>query len=433
MDKDLVTIIIPAYNAEQFLQENIESVLNQSYKNLEIIYVCDGCIDNTVEILREYAKRDSRIIIQIELENHGVAVSRNIGMSMARGEWITFWDADDLFSCYTIEAMLKVALRESADVVSCYWEYFNDVIEEREDIDNKIKKMYCETYPVINTKKELYHIMQLVDNSSCTKLVHKSIYAKKEIFFPDVPNAEDVYYSMVVGMCSNKIIYIDKAFYHYRSNKNRETLSTNADLKENYIFHVLDRIYDYIKNKEENSFILRSFYNKVLDDLRVYVGYPVYNTLFDALLNTYFHKWRMCKYEIIDELSYINRVFYRYILKNKKDIDQSDLCMQAKVEFIRDLSQKGCSIWGTGEMGSALLEEISRVGINIQHVFDSAQDKLGRKIHGYVVENFKEVQADYIIVTAPRFFDEIANLIKKHVDHIYNLEKQIWLIPDQDN
>ena len=94
------------------------------------------------------------------------------------------------------------------------------------------------------------------------------------------------------------------------------------------------------------------------------------------------------------------------------------------------MSCKGCSVWGIGEIGSALLKEISKTDINIQHVFDSAQDKWGKKIYGYVVENFNNVQADHIVITTPQFFDEIVERIGSNVSNIYNLEKQIWLIPD---
>ena len=92
---DLVTIVIPAYNAEQFLRENVESIINQSYMNLEIIYVCDGCSDQTVEILQEYAKKDNRINIVVQREKHGAAFSRNVGMNKANGDWIIILDNDD--------------------------------------------------------------------------------------------------------------------------------------------------------------------------------------------------------------------------------------------------------------------------------------------------------------------------------------------------
>lgn len=88
--KGLVSIVVPVYNAEQFLRENVESIINQTYEQIEIIYVCDGCTDHTVEILCEYAKKDFRITVKVETENKGAAISRNIGMNMATGDWIIF-------------------------------------------------------------------------------------------------------------------------------------------------------------------------------------------------------------------------------------------------------------------------------------------------------------------------------------------------------
>ena len=106
---DMVTIIVPAYNAGIFLEENIKSIFGQTYKNIEVIYVCDGCTDNTVDILKQYIS-DNRLKVCIQTENHGAAVSRNIGMNMAQGDWIIFLDADDLFEPNMIEEMVTTAL-----------------------------------------------------------------------------------------------------------------------------------------------------------------------------------------------------------------------------------------------------------------------------------------------------------------------------------
>lgn len=426
---DLVTIVIPAYNAEQFLRENVEAILDQSYRNLEIIYVCDGCTDHTVEILREYAEKDSRIRLWIETENHGAAISRNIGMNIAKGEWIIFWDADDLFHCRTIESMIETAIKEQADIAGCYWERFDNIPSGDAQPSNEARKLYCSTYPVINTEEELYHIMQLVDNSPCTKLVHKSIYMKEEVYFQDIPNANDVYYSMVTAMNSHRIAYVDKALWYYRNSRGRNTISTDRNLKKNYIFEACDRVYEYIKSKGNNLLLLRSFYNVVLDNFAFCMDFPIYDSIFDVFRNVYLDKWGMGRDEIVRELSYINRIYYRNIMNNNRELDRQNVYIQAKLEFVRVLSHKGCSIWGAGLLGNELLEQVSGANIEIQHVFDSAQDKWGKKIHGYIIENFEEVQADNIIITTPNFYNEIAKQIKRSAENIYNLEQQIWLVP----
>ena len=140
--RDLVSIVVPVYNGERFLHENVNSILNQSYKNLEIIYVCDGCTDMTMDILKEYSIIDSRIRVCIEKTNHGAAFSRNIGLGMARGEWIIFLDSDDLFETDMIELMLARAVERKAEVCCCYLECFDNEIAQDGQISNEAIRFY---------------------------------------------------------------------------------------------------------------------------------------------------------------------------------------------------------------------------------------------------------------------------------------------------
>lgn len=427
-NKDLVTIVVPAYNAEAFLKENIESILGQTYKNLEVIYVCDGCTDNTVDILMQY-KADNRLKVCVQTENHGAAISRNIGMNMAKGDWIIFLDADDLFEPNMIEEMVKCTVEEKADMCCCYYECFDDVPNNKVHIANEMRKLYCSTYPVIETKKELRHIIQLVDKGPCTKLVHKSVYMREEVYFQDIPNANDVYYSMVAAMNTHRIVYIDKVFLHYRSGKGRKTLSTERNEKKNFIFEACDKLYEYILSQDKNKYLLRSFYNEVFYSIYVYSETKVLSSIIQSLKNKYFIKWGLDKIIINDELNFVNRVIYDNMMNNYCEISKKDISIQAKIEFVRMLSPKGCSIWGTGKLGCELLMKTSQTDIRIQHVFDSSKDKWGNIIYGYAIENFEEIQADNIIITTPQFFDEIKKQIENRAMNIYNLEEEIWKIP----
>lgn len=433
MDKrqDLVTIVVPAYNAETFLCENIESILNQTYRKLEIIYVCDGCTDHTAEMLQEYSAKDSRITVVIEKENHGAAASRNIGMNMASGDWIIFWDADDLFHDHAIESMLETARMEQADIVGSYWEDFDDAPSGQASVANGIRKLLCGTYPVIDTKGELNHIFQLMDNSPCTKLVHKSIYKREDVFFQDLPNSNDVYYAMTAVMNSHKVAYVDQAFLYYRSGKGRVTISTDRNSKQAHILEACDKVYEYIHKHGNNQLLLRSFYNAVLENVRSYSDYDTYEAVCSLLRDIYLRKWGMKDKAIERELSFINRVYYKNILNGSTSVDWQSISMQAELEFIRVLSHYGCSIWGAGLKGKNLLQHISDDGIEIQHVFDSAPDKWGQEIQGYIIENFDKADADNIVVTTPRFYSEISDQLKGRVKNIYNLEQQIWYIPYQ--
>ncbi len=430
IEKGLVTIVVPAYNAEQFLYENVESIINQTYRDLEIIYVCDGCTDRTAEILQVYAEKDPRMTVRVEMENHGAAVSRNLGMNMAVGDWIIFLDADDLYGITMIEEMLEAAVKAQADMACCYMEHFEDVpdIEASIDHDKKIRKLYSKTYPIIETEKEQNNIIQIVDKNPWGKLVHKSIYTREEVFFQNIPNSNDVYYSIVAAISTKRIVFIDKVFCHYRTDKGRHTLSTDKFKRKNYIFEACDQVFGYIKKRENNGGLLVSFYNDVFTNL-MYLETNIYNQLFTALESTYLDRWEIRKKDISECLIGLNKVVYRNVLNGNRDNDRQKIFMEAKVDFVREVAEKGCAIWGTGLRGVELLEAISGTDINIQHVYDSDRNKWGTVVAGYRVERPEDVASDNVIVTAPKYFDDIKAMIIGNVKNIFNLEEQIWLIP----
>lgn len=127
-----VSIVLPIYNTEKFLKESLDSLLNQTYKNLEIICVNDGSVDNSLCILEEYLKKDDRIRI-FSQENKGVASARNFALSQCSGEYITFMDSDDIVSCDIIQKSLACAVKNDSDLVINYiysYDYLHRKIED---------------------------------------------------------------------------------------------------------------------------------------------------------------------------------------------------------------------------------------------------------------------------------------------------------------
>ena len=122
---NLVSVIIPVFNAETYLERCIKSVVNQTYKNLEIILINDGSIDRSKEICESWKKRDSRIFI-INKKNTGVSDSRNQGIKEANGKFITFVDSDDYLEINMIEYLSKSIEEDKSDIAICGFNYFND-------------------------------------------------------------------------------------------------------------------------------------------------------------------------------------------------------------------------------------------------------------------------------------------------------------------
>lgn len=126
MDSILISIVMPAYNAEKTIAESIESVLKQTYQNIELIIVDDASDDRTVSIATVYAEKDPRVKILKNKKNAGVAATRNQGIAEAKGQYIALLDSDDLWEADKLERQIKLAIKEDAAIVYCSYDFINE-------------------------------------------------------------------------------------------------------------------------------------------------------------------------------------------------------------------------------------------------------------------------------------------------------------------
>lgn len=152
----MISIVIPVYNVEKYLAECVDSVLNQTYTDYEIILVDDGATDNSGRMCDDYAGRDSRIRV-IHQKNGGLSAARNTGMAAAKGEYIYFLDSDDFLEPSALEHLLATAQREAADVV-----FFDGYVfyDECEEDDNPFRYVRKETYIAENGRKMLQKLLE---------------------------------------------------------------------------------------------------------------------------------------------------------------------------------------------------------------------------------------------------------------------------------
>jgi len=426
--RDLVSVVIPVYNGEQFVHKNIECILNQTYDNLEIIYICDGCTDKTVDILQEYASLDSRIKLHVEWEKHGAAHSRNIGMGMAGGDWIIFLDCDDLFEMNMVETMVSRALQENADLCCCYWEEFDEEPVSGRTVANDNLKRYCNTYPIICVAEEKKYILQLVIHAPWNKLIHKTVYRKADVYFQDLPNNNDTYFSFSSAVESTKIVYVDEVFVHYRSSKGRKALSEGRKSIKNYVWEAYDEFYQYIDKKDDSGELKQSFYNRVCTGIFSLAGCALYEDLYRSLHDVYFRKWGMRDFAIQDILSYVNREIYTKICSGDLSMERPVVVKQAKAHFIRDIAKKNrCSLWGCGYRMREFLEELDFAELGIEHLYDSDPNKWGTKIACKSIERFDGQWDGYIIVTCPQYYEEIKRQVGDRARGVFNLEEEIFM------
>lgn len=117
--RPLISVVMPSYNAEKYISEAIQSVLAQTYENLELLVIDDGSTDSTADIVRRFSKIDSRVTLYMNSKNIGVALTRNRGMDLAKGSWIALLDSDDVWHKDKLEKQVALAEKTGADIIYC--------------------------------------------------------------------------------------------------------------------------------------------------------------------------------------------------------------------------------------------------------------------------------------------------------------------------
>lgn len=205
----IVSILIPCYNVEAYLPQCLDSIINQTYKDLQIVLVDDGSTDSTLAIAQEYAQKDSRIEVYHQ-ENMGVAAARNALLSHIKGDYFLFIDSDDWVEPNMIEFLLTYAEKEHADMVTC------DMVKN----DQATKTDFCKkTYNRDEAiERFLYH--KEFRGSLCNKLTLVSLLHNEPRFHRGISYGEDALFCWELLKEANNVIYTDRQLYHYRMNQN---------------------------------------------------------------------------------------------------------------------------------------------------------------------------------------------------------------------
>lgn len=217
-----ISIIVPVYNVEKYLPRCLDSLVNQSLDNYEVILVNDGSPDNSQQIIDEYKERYTHIIKSLVIDNGGQGRARNFGLEMAQGEYIGFVDSDDWLDINMYESMYNAAVKENADIVMCDFVcFFPDGREEHIDREFDLERPYCAA------------------GSCCDKIFRRTLV--EGMRFPEGVWYEDFSYSARALLKANKVVHMKKAFYHYRCGHISTMRNTNS-LRNLEIIEILDGI-----------------------------------------------------------------------------------------------------------------------------------------------------------------------------------------------
>ncbi len=225
-----VSIIVPFYNVEAYIDKCLKSLVNQTLEDIEIILVNDGSKDNTINIAKKYQKEYPKKIVYLEKENGGLSDARNYAIPYAKGDYIAFLDSDDYVETTMYKEMYEIAKKENSDMVECnfIWEY-----PDKTRIDTGI---------IYNNKHEMLEKIRVV---AWNKLIKREILEKTKVQFPKGYRYEDVEFTYKLIPFLEKVSFCKTPMVHYIQ---REGSITNIQNKRNTeIFDVLEHVIEYYK------------------------------------------------------------------------------------------------------------------------------------------------------------------------------------------
>lgn len=266
-----ISVVIPIYNNEKYIDKCINSILKQTFQNFEIICIDDNSTDNSYEILKSYEKKDSRIKLLKNLENLGAGKTKNIGLETAKGKYILFIDSDDYIKEETLERLFNKALELDADYIGY------NMIRIYEDNDKTI-------YSSAQTYKDKY----FQSMSACTKLYKKNFLLEKQIQFDPLRSGEDMIMAFKVFAFSQKYDWIDFDGYFYLQ-RNGSLTKIKKEKKEDDL--LMYDIFQALRN-------IDSFLNEVIDSDEI------------IFLKTKFNQIK------------VNYLFYHYQLRDKSNKEE---------------------------------------------------------------------------------------------------------------
>ena len=345
-----LSIIVPVYNVEKYIDKCLKSLVNQTLQDIEIIVVNDGTQDKSEEKIEKYVKENPTKIKYYEKENGGLSSARNYGLEYATGEYIAFLDSDDYVETNMYEEMYNLAKKENADMVECdfiwEWEYGKKVFDKRREY---------------KTKEEMMKKPRVV---AWNKIYKRKIINKYKIRFPEGLIYEDMdfFYKLLPHL--NKILYINKYFVHYIQ---REDSITNKQTKKiGDIFKILDNILDYYK--EQNIY---SKYEKQLKYMsrRVLFGSSM-KRIFKIkdshlkrkmLLKTIIYLLKFRKKNKINEIERKKRICFGI---TKLGIGGAErVLVDITNELVKDYDITIFTIYGGGELEKELNQNIKRISL----------------------------------------------------------------------
>ena len=343
MEGKLISVIVPVYKVEKYLDRCVESIVNQTYKNLEIILVNDGSPDNCPKMCDDWTSKDLRIKV-LHKENGGISSARNLGLRHATGEYVAFVDSDDYVDITMFEKLMKSAIENKSDIVICGFKNayedggFEDIIEK--NLTQLTNENFLYYYTISNAQKvNNQTITDAISPSACRTLYSKDTI--RDVWFEeDVKYGEDLLFNGGVFSKPIKVSAVEECLYFYFQRKGSAVHSINENMLETKFKYAIkkSKLANLIKDEKVANAFKFSIYKMIYWDLVKYKNISAYKKYYPKLLELNLNLKQYYKYFQEMTTSKQERLINSLMHKNK--IHTMRFCFDIK-QKIKRLFKKG--------------------------------------------------------------------------------------------
>lgn len=424
-----VTIIMPVYNPGKYLRSCLDSLLAQTMDDFRIIAIDDGSTDNSWDVLQEYAAQDARLLPQQNPYNIGAARTRNIGLQLARGEYVVILDADDYFEPDYLECMWTACKENDLDIAICdYWQRDESTGKEQKNFINRnFLNIVDRPFYWQDIKK---YVLMIFPHNPFTRMYRKTFLDEFDLNFQDLSNANDLYFAELSLICAHRIQHISKPLVHYRYNTGNQIstfrskkaeciclafiklnqilhrINVYDEVKETFISHSIESIYAYINilDSKDRVCFLQYLQNEF------YPRINFVNLACDSFISDYiYQKWRGMNSSDNNCELFKDSVFKENTYKS----------------FFDEVKNRKIKIahWGYGILGQEFIEVSKRLNCPVLECYDSDSIRWNYCLD-IPVKSFRDrdVSISLIVVTNSTFIDDILKVTRNYRLPLFDFE-----------
>ena len=375
-----ISVIIPVYNSEKYLRVCLDSLLNQTFQNFEIICIDDGSTDKSLEILKKYEKQDNRF--KVLMQTHaGAGAARNLGIKSAGGKYIQFLDSDDYFKPDLLAEMFRFAEKHNTDLTICSSGKVDDMgnVIETGSPNFPINIDKVPNGKVFNREDFKGEIFSLFTPVVWNKLIKKSFLEKNNLEFPPLKIYEDIAFAHSLVICADRIVVLNKELINYRFNRPGSLVRKRAN-------HTIDAV--------KSCIYLGDFLNS-----RGFL--PEYENAYrKAFINHIRAEVSYCKdNEYKKFLEEFKTLMPEHWVKYQSALRKDYITPEYLKDFIGD---KKVMLWGGSLFIKQVLEREKEKNPNILGIIDRNALLAGKSFCNYTIytpESIKELKPDGVILT----------------------------------